>query len=653
MIHRVPRTAVLFAFLTFVVHAAAAQRVAEGPSAHLEGSDSFDRERFNITMLDRDASQDLSPVQDLAISVSKLDFKAPLKARREYYAGFRFLSGKEYQSATEHLASATSIYADFVAAHIALGSAYLGLRQNQQARDEFAKALALDDHLPVSYLNLASAELALQHYSAAEEAVQNASSIAPLDQQVLVALAYTQLSNHHYPEAVETSRRVHSRPHEGAAIVHYYAAAAWYAQQKLGEAQLELEQFLEENPKSPAAEHARGILQRIKGEQTGKEVPSLPLSAAVESAPIAASTTPVEAPSPAPTVVNEAKAKENDQQVAAARTMCEGCKTAEIAAAGKTGLLRNLEPRPGPTRSNDTGWTFRSNVDEVPVIFAATDHGKAVTGLTQDEVTIRDSGQLPTVVTTFRGEAELPLRLGLVIDTSESITSRFAFEQAAAIHFVSKVVAGNDDRAFVVGFSNSVLLVQDFTGENGRISKAINKLAPAGGTALWDAVTFAADKLATRPDEQPVAKVLVVISDGNDNSSSVSLKRAIEAAENADVFLYTVSTREDRDLNATIKDTASRGDRALKTLAESTGGRAFFPGSVHNMDHSLRELQQVIRGRYFVSYKPALFKRDGGFRNIDITAHQSGRKLRVYARKGYYARQSPPGSQSRLESLPH
>ena len=648
---RAPRTALLFAFLMFVVHAATAQRVAVGTFGHSGKTDSFDHERLNITMLNRDASQDLSPVQDLAISVSKLDFKAPLKARREYYAGFQLLSGKEYQSAREHLASATSIYADFVAAHIALGSAYLGMRQDQQARDEFVRALVLDDHLPITYLSLACAELGLQHYSAAEEAVQKASSLAPIDQQVLAALAYAQLLNHDYPAVVETAHRVHSHSHEGAAIVHYYAAAAWDAQQNPGEAQLELEKFLEEDPKSPAAEHAREILQRIKGEQEGKEVPSLPLSAEVESAPIAASTTPAELSSPLPTVVNEAKAKAKDQEVAPARTMCDGCDTVDVAVASKTDFLRNAEPRPGPTRSNDTGWTFRSSVDEVPVIFAATDHGRAVTSLTQDEVTIRDSGNLPAAVTVFRSEAELPLRLGLVIDTSESITSRFSFEQAAASHFVSKVITGKDDLAFVVGFSNSVLLVQDFTGENDRISKAINKLAPAGGTALWDAVAFAADKLATRPEEQPVARVLVVISDGNDNSSSVSLKRAIEVAENGDVFLYAVSTREDLDLNAAMKDSASRGDRALRTLAESTGGKAFFSGSIRNMDHSLGNLQEVLHGRYFVAYRPAFFKRDGKYRTIDITARRSGRKLRVYARKGYYARKSLQGSQLRHESL--
>jgi len=619
----------------FVVHAATAQRANAGGKGQLVGTYSFDHERLNMTMLDREASQDLSPLQDLAISVSKLDFKAPVKAQRECYAGFRLLSGKEYQGAAEHLARATSIYPDFVAAHIALGSAYLGLRQNEQARDEFGKALALDDHLPISYLNLARAELALQHYAAAEEAVQKASSIAPLDQQVLAALAYAQLLNHHYGAAVETARRAHSHAHEGAAIVHYYAAAAWDAQHNLEEAQLELQKLLEEDPKSPVAGQAREILQRIMGDQAQKEMPmTLPPTVALESTPVEANTMPAEAPSQIQKLVREAR----EQQNGGAEAMCEGCKATSVAVASKTNFLRDPELRAEAVTWGDVGWSFRRNVDEVAVVFAATHHGRAVSDLTQAEVTIRDSGQPPAGVTGFRSEAQLPLRLGLVIDTSESITSRFSFEQAAAGNFVSRVVTGKDDLAFVVGFSNSVLLVQDFTGDNHRISAAIEKLAPAGGTALWEAVAFAAEKLATRSEEQPVARVLVVISDGDDNSSSVSLRRAIETAENGDVIIYIVSTREDMDLNTAMKDRASQGDRALKTLAESTGGKAFFPGSVGNMDHSLGDLQQVIRSRYFVSYKPALFKRDGRYRTVDITAHKSGRKLRVYVRKGYYAR---------------
>jgi VWFA-related protein len=130
----------------------------------------------------------------------------------------------------------------------------------------------------------------------------------------------------------------------------------------------------------------------------------------------------------------------------------------------------------------------------------------------------------------------------------------------------------------------------------------------------------------------------VVISDGEDNSSSMSLKEAIERAEHGEVIVYTVSTRDNRDVTTPlVADISPVGDRALKTLAEHTGGSAFFPGSLGYLDHTLRDLQQVIRSRYLVSYRPALFKRDGHYRTIDITAQKAGHKLRVYARKGYYA----------------
>ncbi len=637
MADRLPRMSLLLACLLLAAHIAAAQRVAAGDVAPSGRAYSFDHEKLNMTMLDREASQDLSPLQDMAISVSRLDFKAPTKARREYYAGYRLLSEKNYQSASEHLSRAASTYPDFVAAHIALGSAYLGLRQNELARDEFAKALALDDHLPISYLDLACAELALQHYAAAEEAVQKASSMAPLDQQVLTALAYAQLLNHHYEAAVDTAHRVHSRAHRDAAVVHYYAAAAWDAQHNLEEAERELQKLLEEDPKSPVAEHARGILQKIRENGARSDVaPSLPITTALESTPVESGTMPGQG-SPVQELMQAAK----EPQAAGVEAICGGCDATSVALAGQTNPLRNPEPRARLAKWADSGWSYRSSVDEVAVVFAAIDHGRAVSDLTRAEVTIRDDGKAPAAVTGFRSEAQLPLRLGLVIDTSESITSRFSFEQSAAGDFVSKVLTGKKDLGFVVGFSNSVLLVQDFTGDSNKISEAINKLAPAGGTALWDAVAFASDKLVQRPETEPVARVLVVISDGNNNSSSLSLERAIATAEDGDVIIYVVSTHENLETNNAMKDEASVGDRALRALAESTGGKAFFPGSIGYMDRSLGDLQQVIRGRYFLSYKPALFKRDGRFRSIDISARKAGRRLHVYARKGYYARQFP------------
>jgi VWFA-related protein len=220
------------------------------------------------------------------------------------------------------------------------------------------------------------------------------------------------------------------------------------------------------------------------------------------------------------------------------------------------------------------------------------------------------------------------------------VKDRISFEGAAATQFLETVVTGKDDLAFVVGVNNSVLLVQDFSGDQARISHEINQLAPGGGTALWDAVEFGADKLRDRAEGKPVARVLIVISDGEDNASSATLKQAIASAQRGEVAIYTVSTRDyDQE-----DPSAELGDHALRALSELTGGTAFIPGSVRGLKGSLAELQQVIRGRYLVSYKPAAFQRDGRYREIDITAQKDGHKLKVYARKGYYASAAQPAS---------
>jgi Ca-activated chloride channel family protein len=182
------------------------------------------------------------------------------------------------------------------------------------------------------------------------------------------------------------------------------------------------------------------------------------------------------------------------------------------------------------------------------------------------------------------------------------------------------------------------LLVQDFTGDQALMSRAVSQLAPSGGTALWDAIAFAADKLAGRPEAQPVARIIVVISDGEDNSSGLTLKQAMDHAQRGEIAVYAVSTRD----SLREDQTALLGDHALQTLAELTGGAAFTPGSIRRLNASLSELQQVIRSRYLVSYKPALFKRNGEYRTIEIAARKNGHKLRVYVRRGYYAGAASP-----------
>jgi VWFA-related protein len=278
--------------------------------------------------------------------------------------------------------------------------------------------------------------------------------------------------------------------------------------------------------------------------------------------------------------------------------------------------------------------------EKVAVFFTATDHGKSVTNLTRDEVTLLDDQKPPAAVLGFHSEAGLPLRLGLLIDTSVSVTGRFSFEQTAATNFLRQVLVGKDDLAFVAGFSNSIALVQDFTRDLDQISHGIGQLAPVGGTSVWDAVSFAAGKLAETKEKQPVARILVVISDGDDNSSSTTLKQAIEAAERDEVIVYTVSTRNADPEN----DNDLTGNRAMRDLAELTGGSAFFPGSADHLNHSLAELQEVIRSRYLIAYKPVLFQHDGRYRTIAITARKSGRKLRVNSRKGYYTDPDSPAA---------
>jgi VWFA-related protein len=593
-----------------------------------------------------------SPLNSPTGSVSALDLKAPGKARKEFAKGYQLLMRKDYPGAVQSLTSAISIYPDFVAAHNALGSAYLGLGENQQARDEFAKAVALDDHLPTSFFNLGCAQLVLKDFASAEASVQKATLLAPADLQLATALAYTQFMNRDYAGVLATTASVHKHKHKGAAMVHYFAAAAWDGQDNLQEAQNELRTLLQEDPKSPAAEQARNLLLQLKVDQL--KIEAVKKQPAASSGPTYSQSLPIETgPTPEQVAAQahlDAQDAREQKQIAEAEaepdSVCVSCASTPPSgnAALATALPPNLPASPSASRSNGS-FVLRKVVDEVAVFFAATDHGKSVTDLTPEDIGIHDDQKAPAAVTGFRNQTQLPLRLGIVIDTSESISNRFSFEQHAAIDFLQKVLTDKNDLAFVVGAANSTLLVQDFTSEQPKMVHAIDQLAPAGGTALWDAVAFAADKLAARPEDQPVARILVVISDGKDNSSTATLKEAIATAEHGEVFIYTVSTREASDTSDDPTVTADHdpvGNRALRVLAENTGGAAFVPGSVRWLNKGLNDLQEVIRSRYLISYKPASFQRDGRYRSIDISAQKSGRKLRVYSRKGYYASAASP-----------
>jgi Ca-activated chloride channel family protein len=278
---------------------------------------------------------------------------------------------------------------------------------------------------------------------------------------------------------------------------------------------------------------------------------------------------------------------------------------------------------------DDSILTIKKRVNEVNLLFIATDkHGKFVRNLNQTDFTILDDHKPPQAIVNFRRETDLPLHLGLLIDISGSVRSRFEFEQDAAITFLQQTVRANFDQAMVVGFNTQSTLMHDFTDNASVLADGVRRLHNGGGTALYDAIYKAChDKLSRKADDHPVRRAIVLVSDGEDNQSQYTEAQAIEMAQRSEVIIFAIST-DDSGL-------ILRGDTILQQIAEATGGRAFFPYRTKDIKNSFAAIEEELRSQYIVSYHPADFEADGRYRPIQITALK--KDLQVRARKGYYA----------------
>jgi len=273
--------------------------------------------------------------------------------------------------------------------------------------------------------------------------------------------------------------------------------------------------------------------------------------------------------------------------------------------------------------------TYRIGANEVSLIFTVTDrHGHYNPNLQQSDFALLDDQKAPAHVTSFHQQINLPLRVGIVIDASTSIRTRFQFEQQSATEFLLEVLKAKSDRAFVMGFDVTPTVTQDWTNNVDALETGVNRLRPGGGTALFDAVyTACRDKLLDARGQEPVRKAIVLLSDGDDNQSRVRPDEVIKECERAETIIYAISTN--------WTPSRGKGDKVLTDMAESTGGQVFFPPSVEEMSGSFKSIEEELRSQYALTYTPADFKYDGSFRSIYLYCND--RRYVVRAKKGYFA----------------
>jgi Ca-activated chloride channel homolog len=280
------------------------------------------------------------------------------------------------------------------------------------------------------------------------------------------------------------------------------------------------------------------------------------------------------------------------------------------------------------------------NVDLDDVLFTVADNkGKLITDLTREHFRVYEDNKLQDI-TTFTSETNLPLTIALLVDTSGSIREKLKFEQEAAIEFFYSTLRKGKDKALVISFDSGVDLLtkdaggpgEDFTDDPEKLADAVRKIRAGGGTALYDAVYLAVlEKLAKDTNEES-RKLIILISDGDDNSSRISLTETLEVAQKSNVAIYSISTNQTAYFGSSNQE---RGDKTLRRMSDETGGRAFFPFKIEELAANFQGIGEELRSQYTLAYFSTNTRRDGGFRRIRI--EPTDKKYKPRHRTGYYS----------------
>jgi Ca-activated chloride channel homolog len=306
-------------------------------------------------------------------------------------------------------------------------------------------------------------------------------------------------------------------------------------------------------------------------------------------------------------------------------------------------------PPQEPLQKSETKITTTVNL--VDVLFTVLDRrNKLVPNLEKQDFKVLDDN-FAQDIRYFSRQSDLPLRIGMLLDTSNSIRDRIKFEQDAANNFLFSVLRRGKDEAFVMTFDDEPQVVQAFTPDTGKLRDQILRTRAGGGTAVYDAIYDACEQELSHPPRPPgdqpdvVRRVMILISDGEDNLSTHTRADAIEMAQRSSVVIYTISTSTQwvtlddpsKERTGNRKYHLTDGDKILQALAEETGGRAFYPYHVDDLDQSFQDIGDELRNQYSIAYNPSTHALDGRYHKIriDVPEHKG---YQVRARKGYFAR---------------
>jgi len=294
-------------------------------------------------------------------------------------------------------------------------------------------------------------------------------------------------------------------------------------------------------------------------------------------------------------------------------------------------------PVPATTtkRGGNDQYLFKKDVEEVMLYATVVDpHNRMVTNLNKNSFVVYEDGQ-PQQITSFRQE-DVPVSIGILIDNSGSMRDKRAKVNQASLNFVR--ASNPQDEVFIVNFSDDAYIDQDFTSNINLMKEALDHIDSRGGTALYDAVV-ASVAGPNAPVPRRDKRVLLVITDGEDNASRDSLEEAIRRVQgDKGPTIYTIGILgDDRE--------AKRARRALERLSAETGGVAYFPKDLSEVDEISRAVAHDIRNQYTLGYKPSRPQSQGGFRNVKVEAHDGRSKLQVRTRSGYFAGQKRASNQ--------